>query len=123
VSILARVGERVRLARKARGLTQLDLAGLAGMSRASIANLEGGVQNTSMTNLEAIADALRLDPASLVLSGAAGRPELAQSADLVAKLYVRAALDQAEQEAVLAVRRAFQHARSVYVGDLEDKRP
>lgn len=51
-------GLRIARARKTAGLRQDDLATATGLSRSSIANIESGRQELSLTNLRAIADAL-----------------------------------------------------------------
>lgn len=55
---LAVFGQRVRTLRQATGIQQQDLAVAAGLTRASIANIEAGRQNTTVTALLAIAAAL-----------------------------------------------------------------
>ena len=57
-AVQRRVGERVRALRAARGLTQLRLAGRAGISRPSLANIEAGRQNLGVRALCALAEAL-----------------------------------------------------------------
>jgi transcriptional regulator with XRE-family HTH domain len=57
-AVQRRVGERVRTFRTARGLTQLRLAGRAGLSRPSLANIEAGRQNLGVRQLCALAEAL-----------------------------------------------------------------
>jgi transcriptional regulator with XRE-family HTH domain len=55
---MTRVGKYVAHVRKLRGYTQLNLAKRVGLSRTSIANLEGGHQETPITTLERVADIL-----------------------------------------------------------------
>jgi transcriptional regulator with XRE-family HTH domain len=57
-AVQRRVGERVRALRTGRGLTQLRLAGRAGLSRPSLANIEAGRQNLGVRQLCALAEAL-----------------------------------------------------------------
>lgn len=57
------VGYRVRVVRDTAGLTQQELATRAGLSRVSIANLEGGRQRSPLTVLYRIAHALGTKPA------------------------------------------------------------
>jgi transcriptional regulator with XRE-family HTH domain len=57
-AVQRRVGERVRALRAERGMTQLRLAGRAGISRPSLANIEAGRQNVGVRGLCALAEAL-----------------------------------------------------------------
>ena len=47
------VGRRIRQLRKARGLTQLQLADLAGLPQSQISQIESGVRRGSAIQLEA----------------------------------------------------------------------
>lgn len=64
--VLDVIGQRVREARLAGGLTQRDLAVRACISRESIANLERGDQDMPVTRLWLIARLLGISLASLV---------------------------------------------------------
>jgi len=55
---LAKVGHRIAELRKEKGWRQHDLAEAVGLTRSSIANIEVGRQELSLTNLWAIVDAL-----------------------------------------------------------------
>ena len=55
-----RIGERVQIARRRRGLTQQELAKQAGVSFAVISRLETGQQSVSAERLAVIARVLRL---------------------------------------------------------------
>lgn len=59
------VGARLREARLARDLTQQQLADQIGMSRGSIANIEGAKQNLTTRTLIAITWALGITPEEL----------------------------------------------------------
>lgn len=52
------IGARVQMARKAVGFTQVELANLVPVSRGSLANIERGVQPTSLIRLIRIAEAI-----------------------------------------------------------------
>jgi transcriptional regulator with XRE-family HTH domain len=69
------VGERIATARRARRLTQSDLAAAAGLSHVTIRSIERGARRPSEDSLDAIAAALGMDPSRLLASGAraAGR--------------------------------------------------
>lgn len=67
------VGARIAAARKARRLKQSDLAGLACVSVDTVKAIEQGRRNPSESVLDAIADALDVDPARLL--GTAGRTD------------------------------------------------
>lgn len=60
------VAELVRTARANAGMTQGDLAAKAGMSRASLANIEVGIQSISVYQLLCLANALGIEPARLL---------------------------------------------------------
>lgn len=59
-------GPRIKAARQSRGLTQAELATIAGLTRSSIANLEAGRQEIPVRTLAAIAGALGETVASLL---------------------------------------------------------
>jgi Zn-dependent peptidase ImmA (M78 family)/transcriptional regulator with XRE-family HTH domain len=56
-------GQRVRLARELRGLTQVDLAGLLGVDQTMVAHIERGTKQPSAEVLEHCASELRLPKA------------------------------------------------------------
>src|SRR5688500_1344399 len=58
--LAAEVGERVREAREAAGLSQRDLAARMGTSQAAIARLEAGGVGATLTTLQRVATALDL---------------------------------------------------------------
>jgi ribosome-binding protein aMBF1 (putative translation factor) len=58
--LAADVGERVRKAREAAGLSQRDLAARMGTSQAAIARLEAGGVGATLTTLHRVAAALGL---------------------------------------------------------------
>lgn len=60
------VGELVRNARADAGMTQAELAARSDMSRASIANIEIGIQSISIYQLLCLANALNLEPSQLL---------------------------------------------------------
>ena len=59
--LAAEVGERVREAREAAGLTQRDLAARMGTSQAAVARLEAGGTGATLTTLHRVATALGLE--------------------------------------------------------------
>ena len=60
------VGEQVRDAREAAGLTQRELASRMGPSQAAIARLEAGGVGATLTTLQKVATALNLEVAVLL---------------------------------------------------------
>ena len=68
--IYGEIGRRIKRFRKVAGQTQAQLASRIGMSRASIANIEGGRQNFLLHYLYAIAAALDLGTPLSLLPGA-----------------------------------------------------
>ena len=75
-------GVRVRAARGAAGLTQLELARAMGYStRSTISRIESGDNQVPMDRLDALAAALRTTPAYLLgQDGAAAEPAAPQAA-------------------------------------------
>ncbi len=55
---------RIRGARLRAGLTQMQMAGLVDLSRASIANIEGGRQAPAVDKVFVFAEVLGVSPAS-----------------------------------------------------------
>jgi transcriptional regulator with XRE-family HTH domain len=64
--ILETFGDRVRLFRKAAGLSQEDLADLAEMHRTYLSGIERGVRNVSLVNIVRLAKALKISPSQLM---------------------------------------------------------
>lgn len=64
--ILTLFGERVRVLRQARGLSQEALALAAGLDRTYIGGVERGERNISLLNIQKIAQALDVSPADLL---------------------------------------------------------
>jgi transcriptional regulator with XRE-family HTH domain len=60
------VGSLIVAARKAKGMTQADLAASVGVSRAQIANIESGRSDFPMSRLRKMADALGVSLRDLV---------------------------------------------------------
>lgn len=59
-------GRNVRKARKAKDLTQEDLAGLTGLKRGYISDMERGTRNPTLTAVERLSLALDVLPSDLV---------------------------------------------------------
>jgi transcriptional regulator with XRE-family HTH domain len=59
--VLFLISENLRKYRESKGLTQLELAELAGLHRNYIASIEKGDRNLSILTLEKIARALNID--------------------------------------------------------------
>lgn len=64
--ILTLFGERVRVLRQARGLSQEALALAAGLDRTYVGGVERGERNISLLNIQKIAQALGVLPADLL---------------------------------------------------------
>lgn len=60
------LGNNIRLARLEKGLSQEDLAELAGLHRTYIGSVERGERNVSLENIVAISKALHLVPTKLL---------------------------------------------------------
>jgi transcriptional regulator with XRE-family HTH domain len=65
-SIYRIFGRRLRELREDRGLPQQELAIMSGLTRASIANIEGGRQRVLLHQLLKFAQALRVDLSALI---------------------------------------------------------
>jgi transcriptional regulator with XRE-family HTH domain len=59
-------GSRLRELRKRQGLSQEQLASLAGIDRTYLSSCERGTRNISVVNIARLADALRVEPAELL---------------------------------------------------------
>ena len=64
-----RLATNLRATRKARGISQEELADLAGLHRTYVGSIERGERNVSIDNIERLADALRLDVIDLLVAG------------------------------------------------------
>jgi XRE family transcriptional regulator, aerobic/anaerobic benzoate catabolism transcriptional regulator len=64
--LLAQLGARVRSLRAELGLTRRELAAHSGLSERFMADLEAGRANISVLNLAQLAEALRVQPATLI---------------------------------------------------------
>lgn len=65
-SILEALGKRVRALRRQRGLSQEELAKLAGLHRTYIGGVERGERNPTLTSMERIAAALKVSVRTLL---------------------------------------------------------
>lgn len=70
----AEIGERVRRARKALGLSVADLATRTGTDKGTISRIERGEAGISVERLQEIANALGMDPANLLHPPRGRRP-------------------------------------------------
>lgn len=61
-----KIGERIRLQRKAQNLTLDDLSRLSGATVPTLSYIERGTRDVKLSTLVALADALRIDFADLV---------------------------------------------------------
>ncbi|WP_237152081.1 helix-turn-helix domain-containing protein [Oryzibacter oryziterrae] len=68
-SITKIVGENVRRAREAIGLSQEELGDKAGIDRTYVSGVERGVRNPTVKVLARLADALGVPPAQLLARG------------------------------------------------------
>lgn len=64
--ILKQFGDKVKKLRKARGWTQEELAGTAGLHRTYIGSIERSERNVSLINIGRIAKALDVKVGSLI---------------------------------------------------------
>jgi len=61
-------GQKLARARKSRSLTQREVADLVGVSRVTLANIEGAKQNVQLAQVYSIAHALDVAPGDLLPS-------------------------------------------------------
>jgi XRE family aerobic/anaerobic benzoate catabolism transcriptional regulator len=60
------VGQRIRTIRAKKGITQDQLAELAGLNRVHLYRLENGRQSMTLNTLKAVADALQVSVRDLI---------------------------------------------------------
>ena len=65
-NILNSLGEKIRAQRIATGLSQEELASIAGLHRTYIGSVERGERNVSVHNIVSIARALSVTPSALL---------------------------------------------------------
>jgi transcriptional regulator with XRE-family HTH domain len=65
-AFLKKFGQKLRELRKAKGISQEELANEAGFPLSQIGRIERGELNTSISHLSAISKALKISPKSLV---------------------------------------------------------
>jgi transcriptional regulator with XRE-family HTH domain len=95
------IGARIRQARIAMGLTQVELAAAVGVSRAHLTNVEGGNGGLALDKLSVLAIETGATVAWLI--GEAGPVDQAE----VALLTAYKALDQRDRETLLRVAQSF----------------
>ena len=66
MNVCKRVGQNLRRAREALGISQEDLADRAGLHRTYVSGVERGVRNPTVTVLEKLAKALKVKSSSLL---------------------------------------------------------
>ena len=66
VSARARLAQRLRMERAKRGISQEELADLAGLHRTYVGSVERSERNISVDNIELLSKALEMDIAELL---------------------------------------------------------
>ena len=79
------VGERLKEARQELGVSQMELANLAGMNVANYGKIERGVGNPTLDTLVRLAGVMEVDPARLVTGLGLGDLPPAKSSYTVAE--------------------------------------
>jgi transcriptional regulator with XRE-family HTH domain len=103
---LREAGERIRQARRERGLTQESLAAAVGVSRSAVAQWETGRSGQVRGNIAGIARALQVDVEFLLYGSRLHDPLKAVGADELALLRLyRACLPHARQTLLLTAHR------------------
>lgn len=80
------IGPAIRHYRRARGLTQLDLSTLVGLSQSDISRIERGQQAIDIDRLHQLADALGTHPADILARAEPSDPDRARWLDLYARM-------------------------------------
>lgn len=65
-TLIQRFGRNVRRARQVRGLSQEDLADLAGLHRTYVGSVERGERNPTLLNITRLAQVLGIQPSELM---------------------------------------------------------
>lgn len=65
-TIVTKIGQRVRELRKAKGISQLELAAMCGMEPSNLNRIERGHTNPTLRSLYLIASALEIPVVNLV---------------------------------------------------------
>lgn len=103
-----RVGRRIRALRRAQGLSQAELAAMAGCHTAYVGQLERGEKNATLDSLDRIARALRTDLADLIGSDSTG--PIPALADLVREMAALPESEQIELAGIVAQILHFRHS-------------
>lgn len=108
---MSTVGERIRAARKAKGMTQRELGERTGYtSRSTIAKIEAGVNDIPRAQVAAFAEALDCTVAYL-MGQATGEGESAMEMNILTEIGDAAAYEQLAEECVELAHAALKMAR------------
>lgn len=66
MNIYKKFGENVKKLRKARGLTQEELADKINRDARTVVAIEGGTRNTTLNTIQKVAQALKVSPSELL---------------------------------------------------------
>jgi transcriptional regulator with XRE-family HTH domain len=106
MDLQARIGRRLAELREARGLSQHALAKAIGVTSQFVGRLESGERAPSLKVMEALASALKTDPADLMrLDSGASSGHATLSLPIVHLLGAAHRLDDADLKLVLALAR------------------
>ena len=72
---MSAIGDRLRQARKARRVSQLELAGRTGVAHSTVVRIERGQSNPTIETVEKVAEALGVDPKWLAFGDEPERTE------------------------------------------------
>ena len=103
------IGEKIKAARLAKGMTQEELGQLLGVQKSAVAKYESGrVVNIKRSTLKKISDVLNIRPAELIIESspedlAGMAATILQDTDLLAMIEKYMTLSPADQKAVRAM--------------------
>ena len=107
------IGERLRTARQARRMTQVELAKALGTHQASLSQIERGIRGITLQQVVKLARVLRVSPDRLLGVGKAnGAPPPSRNERLMRRVRRIEQLSPEQQEAVIKMLDAFLQSRA-----------
>lgn len=100
------IADRLREARRAKGMTQAELAEASGISLRAISDLEAGKRIPRPSNLKALAEVLGHHPEAFYREAGPGAPDADRSTLIGQIVAILPALDELELRNILATAQA-----------------